>query len=559
MVLAVNALFELKLPSRSRVMLLMRDDPQRAELALALDRYDIVLVDSTESALAQMVESTFAVVIAASDLPDGSGIDLLLRALAVQPHLGRILLAPLDAGPVLTAAVNQARVHGIVTPSTPTSEIAALVAKVASSAGHALVQEHEHRTLFSLAVDDRTGLPTRVMAQAQAAAWLRHGGFLGALAIDASEIWATQLALGQEYFTQLSAHFLAILHDMQGRFFRAEDLLVIDEVESPYFCVFLAHPREERVSCAHDVERIAVRVQTHLTRELARRAGVPGESCPRVAVGHGFALWNPHLSELSLIRQAIDAARETARQILLQEQSARKSQLQRIILDQQIKSVFQPIFALRDKSVLGYEALSRGPADTEFESPAFLLSIADSAGLTVELDRVFRAQAFENAQRLPKESKIFVNTLPSTVYDPELRASRLTRNLERLAIDPRRVVLEFSERYVVPNQRQLSDALKEQRALGIELAIDDVGTGYSGLERIATLEPDYLKIDQSLVRHVATRGVKRSVVTALVRMAEDIGAAVVAEGIETEDERLCLIDMGVHFGQGFHLARPQVI
>src|SRR5262249_13625624 len=156
--------------------------------------------------------------------------------------------------------------------------------------------------------------------------------------------------------------------------------------------------------------------------------------------------------------------------------------------------------------------------------PMFLLSVADRTGLTVELDRVFRSIALSNATKLPDNSLIFVNTLPSTVYDPDLGARRLEHLLDRLSLDARRVVFEFSELYVVSNEEMLLAALRQHRALGIRLAIDDVGAGYSGLERIAKLEPDFLKIDESLVRNIDDRGVKRSVLAALGHMAHEIGS-----------------------------------
>jgi EAL domain-containing protein (putative c-di-GMP-specific phosphodiesterase class I) len=542
--------------AQRRILVVGNQGGLHDQCTLALENRSVVeCVPDGEAGLERLAESSFTVTVAHERLPGIGGLEFLERACKVQPLLGRVLVCEHGQAPIVDA-VNRAQVHGLLCEPLELAELAAVVARASAGAEQRLHLEFENRRFRDLVVDGRTGLPTRQVAQEEAAKWLRTSGFVGVLVIDGSELWSNQLELGSEGFASLTTQFVGLLRGMQGKCFRNDDLLVIDEVESPCFCIFLGSPREERVCCAHDVARIGGRIQEQLTRELFRQRLPVSGFWPNIAVGHGFTLFNPHVSERNQVRLVVAAARDVARRMLSDERVSRKSQLERIIIGQQISSLFQPIFGLRESSLLGYEALSRGPADTEYESPAFLLRVADRTGLTVELDRVFRATAFQNACQLPAASKIFINTLPITVCDPELQASRLGKTLERLNIDPHRVVLEFSEQYVVPNQRLLVDALREQRALGIQLAIDDVGTGYSGLERIANLEPDYLKIDQSLVRHVGTRTIKRSVLNALVRMAADIGASVIAEGIETEDELRALTDLGVPYGQGFHLGRP---
>lgn len=417
--------------------------------------------------------------------------------------------------------------------------------------------DQEQRGHRRLVFDERANLPTRHMAQESAVQWFKEAGFLGVLCIDGSELWLAQREIGRDNFQAIEARFTELVKSLHGRLFRQEDMLTIDEVGSSNFCVFLSQPREERISCADDIQLIADRVQDELSHMVARLPLPPSASSPRVSVGRGFVLYNPHVPALHQVRTALAAAHSDAKHRLnFDDRVSRRSQLERIILRQEIWSVFQPIVHLRERRTLGFEALSRGPKQTEFEAPLFLLSVADRTGLTTELDRVFRTTALVNAARLPQDTKIFVNTLPSTVYDPELSVKRLAKLLDHVGIDPARVVFEFSERYVVSNEQMLMSTLEQYRALGVQLAIDDVGAGYSGLERIANLEPDYLKIDASLVRHIDERPVKRTVLAALNRMAEDIGAEVIAEGIETEGERQCVRELGIDWGQGYLIARP---
>src|SRR5690606_14930601 len=136
-------------------------------------------------------------------------------------------------------------------------------------------------------------------------------------------------------------------------------------------------------------------------------------------------------SPLYQVHRVVEQAKgEARRRLLTDDRVSHKSELERIILHRQLTNVFQPIVELKSNAVLGYEALSRGPRETEYESPLVLLRIADRTGLLAELDRAFRAITFDKAKVLPAPCKMFVNTLPATLYDPDMQAGRLSRWLE---------------------------------------------------------------------------------------------------------------------------------
>jgi len=119
-------------------------------------------------------------------------------------------------------------------------------------------------------------------------------------------------------------------------------------------------------------------------------------------------------------------------------------------------------------------------------------------------------------------------------------------------------VIEITENQVIENYGLFQEAMAYFTNLGMSFAIDDVGAGYSGLEAIARLSPAYLKIDMSLVRDVHVSLVNQEMVKAIVSMGHGIGAAVIAEGIQTEDELRALGEVGVDFGQGYYLGRPDL-
>ena len=174
----------------------------------------------------------------------------------------------------------------------------------------------------------------------------------------------------------------------------------------------------------------------------------------------------------------------------------------------------------------------------------------------MELDRLCRRRALLSSGRIPSNAKIFVNTLPATMRDPQFRGKALIDFLDRAQVAPDRIVIEITEHLVIENYLMFREELAYFRDLGMSFAVDDVGAGYSGLESIAKLKPSYLKIDKALVRDVHANVVNRAMVKAIIALGHGIGALVIAEGIQNEEETQVLRAMGVDFGQGYHLARP---
>ena len=204
-----------------------------------------------------------------------------------------------------------------------------------------------------------------------------------------------------------------------------------------------------------------------------------------------------------------------------------------------------------------FEALSRGQRGTGLEAADALFGAAEQHNLLVEVDRLCRRRALLNSGRIPSTAKIFVNTLPATIRDPQFRGKALIDFLDKAQVSPERIVIEITEKLVIDNYTLFREAMAYYTDLGMSFAVDDVGAGYSGLESIARLKPTFLKIDIALVRDVHASLVNREMVKAIVAMGRGIGATVIAEGIHAEEEARALLSMGVSWGQGFLLARPE--
>ena len=221
-----------------------------------------------------------------------------------------------------------------------------------------------------------------------------------------------------------------------------------------------------------------------------------------------------------------------------------------------IAAVFQPIVALRGATVFAWEALARGPRDGIFASPAMLFDFAEEAGAVFALEKACREAAIRGFSPGVPGAKLFCNVHPRTLLDPAFTPGETRRLLDKYGMEPHDVVLEITERHSVKDFNLFHRTLAHYRNAGYGVAVDDVGTGYSGLASIAEIQPDFMKIDMSLVRDIDSSPVKRALLETMITFAEKVGCRIVAEGIETEAELACLIRLGVHFGQGYFLGRP---
>jgi len=276
----------------------------------------------------------------------------------------------------------------------------------------------------------------------------------------------------------------------------------------------------------------------------------------KVGIGYSLILHNPLINSDRLVLQLIEDAKRMAAFQDYRLSVKSKEVLQELILKEDVRTLFQPIVDLRSRETLGYEGLTRGPQGTEYESPYMLFDVATESDLVFELDRLCRRRALTSAADLKAEHKLFVNLLPTTIRDPEFQGERMLEFLRQYNLSPSRIVLEITERLAIENYELFLEAMKTFTDLGFEVAIDDMGAGYSGLEKIVHMNPKYLKFDLMMVRDIDTSFVKREMLKAIHSLAQNVGADVIAEGIERVEELDVLIELGIPYGQGFLFARP---
>ncbi|HEY6035873.1 MAG TPA: EAL domain-containing protein, partial [Kofleriaceae bacterium] len=242
----------------------------------------------------------------------------------------------------------------------------------------------------------------------------------------------------------------------------------------------------------------------------------------------------------------------------LRERKAHRDRttLQDVILGEGLTSVYQPIVDLGTGDIFAFEALTRGPRGTGFESPATLFAIADEVDLTVELDRACFRGALRSAMTLEPVHRLFVNLLPMSFYDSAFIEVEVGNLLSAAGLTPANIVFEITERLAIENFTSFKRALAQYTAMGFGVAIDDVGTRHSNLETVMSLRPHFIKISDVLVRGIARSTVKREMLRSLRHIAETIDAVMIAEGIEHVEDVQALRDLGLRYGQGYYMARP---
>lgn len=237
--------------------------------------------------------------------------------------------------------------------------------------------------------------------------------------------------------------------------------------------------------------------------------------------------------------------------------SSLQSELSDILVTHAIRTHFQPIISLSDGEVFGYEALSRGPAQSPLESPDALFSLAEEAGLTWELEYTCRRLAIERYACFGSDKILFLNVNPHIIQDPRFHEGMTKGQLAQLSLSTSRVVLELTERTAITNFREFYAVLEHYKDQGFRMAIDDAGSGYSGLNLICQIKPKFLKLDIALIRGIHQDIFKQQMVKFSVDFARATETLLIAEGIEQGAELQTLLDLGVEYGQGFLLGRPQ--
>lgn len=222
--------------------------------------------------------------------------------------------------------------------------------------------------------------------------------------------------------------------------------------------------------------------------------------------------------------------------------------------------VFQPIRRLADDSILGFEALMRGPAGTPLAEPSRIFRKGALSHFVLHrLDIACFLSAVRLGRLIGGEQLLFVNIHGETLLRHTDGADEVMRLLDLLGIEPRRLVVEISEMTDRVHARSISRSFSSLRKQGIRVALDDIGSRYAWLHHMLWLEPHFLKLDRGFVRGATRSARRRELISGVVGFARGTRAEVIAEGIEDESERRVLVASGVALGQGYLLGAPRPV
>ncbi len=374
------------------------------------------------------------------------------------------------------------------------------------------------------------------------------------LYVDLSRLRRIEREFGIAQHNQLLTHAGQLLSKMRGTSLRSEDLLCRTDDADGFLC-FLAPPRQDD-SPPMDTRLMVHRITEVLEAGLTEVMRGLTRDRPQIAVGMGRVLDNPMIRSERLVHRLVEETKQSASLEWQRLSRVHKAELQDLIISRRLRTAFQPLVDLDTGDAFAFEALTRGPTDSLLGSPTTLFSVADAVDLTLELDRACFNEALRNAAGCEPIHRLFLNLLPASFYDTHFIEEQVVASLEKVGLTPANLVFEITERLAIENFAAFRQALTRYTDMGFGVAVDDVGTRHSNLEAVMALQPHFIKLSEVLCRGVTRSTVKREMVRSLVRIAGAIDAVTVAEGIEDLDDLMVLRDLGVRFGQGYFLARP---
>ncbi len=293
---------------------------------------------------------------------------------------------------------------------------------------------------------------------------------------------------------------------------------------------------------------LSVDVPTDRARELLEDLGrimtSPEQSnCPAMMLNSSDAFGIGQLAAMTPLRVLV----------------ARKESewLSELLTEERLRMHFQPILHADGSDVFAFEALARGIGrDKELIQPNALFGAARSADLMFHLDRAARVAAIRQGHAAGIHENLFINFNPTSVYDPTFCLKTTFDAVNALGTSPDRYVFEVVETDHISDTGHLKAILAEYRRQGFRVALDDLGAGYSSLNLMQSIRPDFVKLDREMIDGVSGSRYLASITSRLIDMAHDLDVKLIAEGIETREDWDWLRERQVDLVQGYLFARP---
>ncbi|GAC1517295.1 MAG: hypothetical protein NVS1B4_16980 [Gemmatimonadaceae bacterium] len=447
-------------------------------------------------------------------------------------------------------AVEERADEWFLLPTTP-DEVAARVRSAIARAmptGAALADRVERVEYQQLLYDFMTGLPTLPVVIERSRALIKERGELVVLYLNFVRYSKIEEIYGWEKLDAVLETTAGAVRDFLKESAMSASRVMVSFTNDDDFIFF--HVPAPGVAAATEAEAttLVAGLQRHLTARIEATHGEDVAALFDIYVGVAHVYYNPKLRLERLIYRGIREAQNAARSVEARERAGKVTDLKTALRERLVYVDYHPIVHAETREIFGYEALARGVMRS-LRSPEVMFEVAAEADLLWELSRLCRSRALEGLEsRLSAGQLLFLNVDPQDFLDPAFT--------ERSVADPSRVVIEITERTAIKDYPKFRERLKAFREAGFRFAVDDAGSGYAGLGSIANLEPDFIKLDISLINAIDTNFIKQNLVSTMVRFSNDHGAMVIAEGVERAEEYEAVKSLGVHLVQGFYLHRP---
>ena len=418
------------------------------------------------------------------------------------------------------------------------------------------VAEMAERLRYEELLYDRfTGFPTLPVMLEQGREMLERRGRMTLLYIEFIRYSKLEEIYGWEKLDEVLQTTAAAVREFYDRR-REEDgenLFMVSHTGDDDFIFFTDFP-DPVEQAERRINEMAQALEGHVRTRLETTHGEDIAGLFEIYVGSATLFRNPKIRPERLIYRGIREAAAAARGVESRERSRKVADLKETLREGGVYIVYHPIVVTETREVYGYEALARG-SNRSLRSPEVLFGVAEEANLIWELSRLCRRKAIEGMpEQLSPGQLLFINIDPHDFRDPTFRYL----DVDELGgvENPAQIVLEITERTAITDYPQFQGYLREFREKGFRFAVDDAGSGYAGLGSIANLEPDYIKLDISLISGIDTNFMKQNLVETMVQFANEHQIKVIAEGVEREEEYETVKRLGVHLTQGFLFHKP---
>jgi EAL domain-containing protein (putative c-di-GMP-specific phosphodiesterase class I)/DNA-binding NarL/FixJ family response regulator len=429
-------------------------------------------------------------------------------------------------------------------------EVVTRVGRLVEESKNAATEARVESELHSLLFDRATSLPTIPLVIDRLKEILIEDGELGIVYIDIEQFEAIEGEYGWAYFDELVRKLGEVIREAATEIFEEAEVAA-SRVGASSFFIFL--PKK-----AGGADRIEAQAQIlHRRLVAAFEERFPEVLAGRVGffVGAAGVDYRPQIRLERQIYHGMQKASDAVRDAEVQRKRQLHRELRDIIRRKRVTTLFQPIVRASDRSIFGYEILTRGPKNSSFLNSDMLFSFSRESGLAWELEALALQSSLARLRSADLGDKKFLLNLEAEVF--ELSEFRLHDVIGFFGEQKGHFVFELTERAAIADYEAFRKLLEEFRAQDIEIAIDDAGSGYASLEAIASLAPDYLKITKGLISTIGRESIKQDLIKLLVDLAHKINAKTIAEGIETEEEYRWCRELGIDLLQGYYLARPQ--